>query len=127
MQNHTVVQFPLESSRAIKKQFEVEIDVPWGLLPGMRCLSSPPGPGGQLTRSRSEHALQPSATGTTPEHSRAMAPPGLCQRQTQPETPNCTEMQPPPRPRETASRSDGTLFSLLWISLHFYLPGPATS
>lgn len=43
MQNHTVVQFPLESSRAIKKQFEVEIDVPWGLLPGMRCLSETPG------------------------------------------------------------------------------------
>ena len=46
MQNHTVVQFPLESSWAIKKQFEVEIDVPWGLLPGMRCLSEPPEPRG---------------------------------------------------------------------------------
>ena len=46
MQNHTVVPFPLESYRAIKKQFEAEIDVPWGLLPGMRRISKPPGPRG---------------------------------------------------------------------------------
>lgn len=45
MQNQTVVQLPLESYRAIKKQFEVEIDVPWGLLPGTRCVSGR----GQLT------------------------------------------------------------------------------
>lgn len=46
MQNHTVVQFPLESSRAIKKRSEVEIDVPWGSLPGMPCFSKPLGPRG---------------------------------------------------------------------------------
>lgn len=45
MQNQTVVQLPLESYWAIKKQFEVEIDVPWGLLPGTRCVSGR----GQLT------------------------------------------------------------------------------
>lgn len=37
MQNQTVVQLPLESYRAIKKQFEVEIDVPPGLLPATWC------------------------------------------------------------------------------------------
>lgn len=41
MQNQTVVQLPLESYRAIKKQFEVEIDVP----PGDVVLPA----GGQLT------------------------------------------------------------------------------
>lgn len=45
MQNQTVVQLPLESYRAIKKQFEVEIDVPPGLLPATWCSPA----GGQLT------------------------------------------------------------------------------
>lgn len=45
MQNQTMVQLPLESYWAIKKQFEVEIDVPWGLLPETRCVSGR----GQLT------------------------------------------------------------------------------
>lgn len=123
MQNHTVVQFPLESYRAIKKQFEVKIDVPWGLLPGMRCLSEPPGH--LLHCSRGGHALQPSPAvpvGATLEHSQAMAPRWLCQRQMQPETSNCTEMQPPPCPRKSASHSDGTLLSLLWVFLLFYPP-----
>lgn len=94
MQTHPVARFPLESSGAIKKQSEEEIDVPWGLLPGMPRISQPRGPGGiSLPAPLGEGTRSPLAPyfGVTWGHGVVMAPQLLFKRPTLPKTSHCTQ------------------------------------